>query len=74
MTHAASLLVVFGARLNDAASSIARVTTDLRRSHTMLGTLGLLALYFRDYSMGSGRASAYRSRQVPASSRRFERH
>ncbi|HEY5955060.1 MAG TPA: APC family permease [Polyangiaceae bacterium] len=53
-THALLLLVVFGARLGDAASTVERVRGDLHETHTALGTLGLLALLFRAYSMGGG--------------------
>jgi amino acid transporter len=53
-THAVLLLVVFGAHLGGAASVVERVRGDLHQSHTALGTLGLLALFFRAYSMGGG--------------------
>ncbi len=53
-THAVLLLVVFGGHLGDAAGTAQRVQADLNRSHATLGTLGMLALFFRAYSMGGG--------------------
>jgi amino acid transporter len=54
VTHVVLLLLVFGGHLGDAAGTAQRVHADLNRSHAALGTLGMLALFFRAYSMGGG--------------------
>jgi amino acid transporter len=54
VTHAVLLVLVFGGNLSQAGATVVRVQSDLHQSHTTLGTLGLLALFFRAYSMGGG--------------------
>jgi amino acid transporter len=53
-THGFLLLLVFGYHLGDAGSTVGRVQTELRQSHATLGTMGMVALFFRAYSMGGG--------------------
>lgn len=53
-THALLLLFVGGAHLGDASVTAERVRTGLSESHSTLGTLGMVALFFRAYSMGGG--------------------
>jgi len=53
-THAILLLFVFGGHLGEAAETATRVRSDLHQSHLTLGTFGMLALFFRAYSMGGG--------------------
>ncbi len=54
LTHVVMLVWVYGAHLGDAGATVHRVHTGLRQSSGALGTVGLLALFFRAYSMGGG--------------------
>ena len=54
VAHVLLLGLVFGGHLGDAAITAQRVRSDIHQSHLALGTFGLLALFFRAYSMGGG--------------------
>jgi amino acid transporter len=54
VTHAALLLLVLVGHLGDASETASRVHVELSHSRATLGTLGMLALFFRAYSMGGG--------------------
>lgn len=53
-THALLLVLVFGGHLGQAGETAVRIRSDLHHSHLALGTWGMLALFFRAYSMGGG--------------------
>lgn len=54
VAHVVVLLLAFGAHVGDAAATTERVRQGLNQSHSTLGTWGMLALFFRAYSLGGG--------------------
>jgi amino acid transporter len=54
ITHAVLLLVAIGGHLGAIAETTREVRASVHHSGSMLGTVGLLALFVRAYSMGGG--------------------
>jgi amino acid transporter len=54
VTHVVLLAWVYLGHLGEAGATVQRVRTGLQESSATLGTFGMLALFFRAYSMGGG--------------------